>query len=68
MMTEKLASDVASEGNLELLKAVRNQGCPWNERTCAQAALVGHLDILVWAREHGCPWDKMVTRAFATLG
>jgi len=29
----------------------RENGCPWNEETCAYAAINGHLDLLIWARE-----------------
>jgi hypothetical protein len=41
-----------------MLKWARANGCPWNERTCANAAWHGHLEVLKWARENGCPWSK----------
>ncbi len=37
----------------------RENGCPWDELTCANAASKGHLEILKWARENGCPWDEL---------
>src|ERR1700688_2361817 len=40
-----------------ILKWARENGCPWDEVTCAYAALNGHLDILKWARENECPWN-----------
>ena len=33
-------------GSAELLAWARNNGCPWNERTCALAAEGGHLAAL----------------------
>jgi len=51
-------SDAAVTGNLDLLKQLREDGCPWNAWTCAYAADYGHLDILRWARKNGCPWDE----------
>ena len=35
-----------------------NNGCEWNEATCAAAAHEGHLHILQWARNNGCEWDE----------
>ncbi len=31
-------------------KGARSQGCPWDERTCANAARGGHLEVLQWAK------------------
>jgi hypothetical protein len=41
-----------------VLKWARENGCPWDEQTCAHAAEGGHLEVLKWARENGCPWDE----------
>jgi hypothetical protein len=49
---------VAENGHLETLKWLRENGCPWNEWTCASAAFNGHLETLKWARENGCPWNE----------
>ena len=49
---------------MECLKYARENGCPWNWRTCYYAARYGHLDCLKYAREHGCYWDE-VTCLFA---
>jgi len=46
-------------GHLEVLKWARENGCPWDEDTCAGAAEGGHLEVLKWARENGCPWDEV---------
>ena len=42
-----------------ILKFARDNGCPWDEDTCANAARNGHFDILKVARENGCPWDSI---------
>ena len=43
----------------EVLTWARENGCPWDWRTCAYAARGGHLEVLKWAREHGCPLDSV---------
>ena len=48
----------ARNGDLQELKALRADGCPWNEWTCANAAWGGHLEMLKWARENDCPWNS----------
>ena len=49
----------ASGGHLDILKWLRENGCPWNGYTCAYAAMNGHLEVLKWARENGCPWNEV---------
>jgi hypothetical protein len=44
--------------NGEKLKRLRDNGCHWNEFTCASAATHGHLETLKWLRENGCPWGE----------
>jgi hypothetical protein len=39
------------------LKYLHENGCPWNEWTCAWAAKEGHLHALKWLHENGCPWN-----------
>ena len=57
-MASKDCSQLALNGDLEGLKAARQNGCPWDEYTCAHAAEGGHLPVLQWARQNGCPWDE----------
>ena len=40
------------------MKWAHENGCPWDEETCAAAAERGHLEVLRWARQNGCPWDE----------
>jgi hypothetical protein len=48
--------------------ALRADGCPWDEMTCAFAALGGHLEVLQWARANGAPWDERTCTVAAEGG
>jgi hypothetical protein len=48
----------AAGGHLEVLKWLREQNCPWVEKTWANAAAGGYLEVLKWLRQHHCPWDE----------
>ena len=45
----------AENGHLEVLRWLRENGCPWDFTTCSSAAKNGHLEVLQWACENGCP-------------
>jgi hypothetical protein len=45
-----------------LLSWAKDNGCPWDDRTCEAAYTGGHEDVLEWARGQGCPWDSGVLR------
>jgi hypothetical protein len=47
---------------------MRENGCPWNEYTCAVAAEHGHFDVLKWMRENGCPWNESTCLRAAETG
>jgi uncharacterized protein YabN with tetrapyrrole methylase and pyrophosphatase domain len=47
---------------------MRENGCPWDKWTCAEAAKGGHLEVLKWMRENGCPWDEWTRRVAAKKG
>ena len=63
-----LHQEAAAKGQLEVLKWLRANGCPWDEQTCASAAQAGHLEVLQWARANGCPWDKYTCSEAAENG
>jgi len=46
---------IARTANIKFLKWLREQGCPWDEKTFRGAARAGHLEILMWLKEMGCP-------------
>ena len=53
---EETCSYAAEDGDdLECLKYAHENGCPWNEETCAIAAQNGHLECLKYAHDNGCP-------------
>ena len=60
----------ATQGSTYPYKAAiqRENGCLWDEMTCANAAEGGHLKVLRWARENGCPWDENTRRIAASKG
>ena len=64
---EYLCYAAARSGQLEELKLLRDNDCPWDSGTCDWAALGGHLEVLQWARANGCPWSD-TTCAWAALG
>ncbi len=57
----------AGDGNLDELRRLRANGCPWDESTCYNAAHGGHLETLIWAHINGCEWDEW-TCHHATCG
>jgi hypothetical protein len=63
-----LCAAAARNGDLEMLKALRADDCPWDARTCAYAAEGGHLEVLKWARENECPWDADTCAGAACRG
>ena len=53
-----LCQAAARSGQLDELKLLRADGCPWNVNTCAAATESGHLEALQRLRVNGCPWDE----------
>ena len=51
----------AKNGQLEVLKWLRDQDAEWDETICRDAAKNGHFELLKWSYENGCPWNKDVT-------
>ena len=47
----------AENGNLDNMKWLKEQGCPWDESTFDYAAKNGNLENMKWLKEQGCPWD-----------
>ena len=51
----------AAKGNqLEVLRWLKDIGCPWNKNACLFAAKEGHVEILKFLRANGCPWTEQV--------
>jgi hypothetical protein len=45
-------------GNIEILKRLRENGCPWDKEVISKAARNGKWNIVKWARLNGCDWDE----------
>ena len=52
-----MCAAAATAGRLDVLRWLRENGCPWSSDTARRAALGGHLDALRWAVINGCPWE-----------
>ena len=65
---EHLCTAAARSGQLEELKALRENDTPWDEFTCAYAAMGGHLEVLQWARTNNCAWDTRTCSMTAGAG
>ena len=65
---EVLCVATARSGQLEELKVLRADGCPWDANTCWAAARGGHLEVLQWARASECPWDENTCSGAASEG
>ena len=58
----------AEAGDLEELKKMYENGCPWDDWTPARAAQNGHLECLKYCFENGCPWDRWTPTFAAANG
>jgi len=47
----------AAHGDIEFLRWLRTQHCPWDESVCARVAQTGNLKVLIWLKNEGCPMD-----------
>ena len=65
---EVLCEAAARSGQLEKLKVLRADGCPWDAKTCENAAFGGYLKVLHWTHANGCPWDEQTCSVAAECG
>ena len=56
---ERFCAETARNGNVELLKFLHEERCPWDFWTCSYAAKNGHLECLKYAHENRCPWGPL---------
>lgn len=56
----KMTSSAATGQNIIVLKWLRENGCPCDNKTCANASRYGRFETLKWANEMGCTWDEWV--------
>ena len=54
-------------GHLDVLKYVRENGCPLNAFTFHNAAKGGHLDVVMWLYDNGCRSLKTNNRSYTFI-
>jgi hypothetical protein len=65
---EGLCLAAAKGGQLQVLKWLLENDCPWDERACSGAAQFGHLGVLKWSDANDCPWDEKTCTGAAQFG
>jgi hypothetical protein len=68
LIKNEYMNKAAEKGDTDVLKWLRENGCPWNECACSYAAENGHLDMLKYLRSNGCPWNKWMCEYAARNG
>jgi hypothetical protein len=48
----------SEKGDLDVMKRLRDSGCPWDSCTFEAAARHGSLDNMKWLKDNGCPWYR----------
>ena len=67
-MDKRVMENAAFSSNLELVRWLRGEGCPWDLWTCSNAVFRGHVEMLRWARANGAPWTTSTSDKAALLG
>ena len=67
-MTRGVMAMAALNGNLELVRWLRGEGCDWSAWACRCAGRAGRLEVLQWLRANGCPWDAETCKWAAVNG
>ncbi len=66
--TETTFYKVAYYGNLNLMKWIRKQSCPWSSSTFCSALSFGKVENMMWLKEEGCPWSGATFSSAAQSG
>lgn len=51
-------SEAARGGHLEVIKWMKQEGCPWGTSTFREAAGFGNIELMTWIRDNGCIFDE----------
>lgn len=68
MFSGSLTEIAASTGDLNMMKMLVDNGCPWGRCTTSLAASKGHLDVIEWAYRNGCEWDPETLKSATQEG
>ena len=66
--TENTFANAAKNGNLENMKWLKENGCPWKKDIFANATKNGNLENMKWLKENGCPWNGWTFASAAEKG
>ena len=58
MFNERACEGAAEKGQLETLKWLKREGCPWADVAVTVAAEFGRIEILEWLRSEGEVFDE----------
>lgn len=58
----------ASYGNIDILKYLHKNGCPWDWKTCKYAVETDCLECLEYAHKNGCLWNEDVMNTAIQYG
>jgi len=56
-MTTAMPALAAGKGSILILRLLHEKGCPWDERTCAEATTFRQWECFAYAYENGCPCE-----------
>jgi len=55
-------------GQIDIVKWLHENGCPWNSYACNVAASINRLDILQYLHDNGCTWTVWTITCAAEKG
>jgi hypothetical protein len=67
-ITRRSMNRAAFIGDLEMIKWLKKQGCPWDEWTCTWSIKGGHKEILKYLIEQRCPCHMLSFLISAEMG
>ncbi len=56
--TSDMTKQSVEDGNVEFLKFMVENGCPFDKESCISASYNNNIDCLKYLHQNGCPWDK----------
>ena len=65
---KKIFSYAAMQGDIEIIKWLKVQGCPWGGDTFSHAAIHGDIVNMKWLKEHGVKIHFLMQPFMLTLG
>lgn len=54
-LTEEMIGAAAGNGDIVMVKMLRDKGCPWSVRTISSALRTNRFKIAKWLEKNGCP-------------